>query len=234
MGKQNPIIIANWKMYKTAQEAKQFLETLHTSARVKVWIAPPFTAIAAAVETAQKGVMIGAQNMHEAEEGAFTGEVSARMLKSLGAQFVILGHSERRRLYHESDPLVAQKVGRAQASGLVPVVCIGETEEERRLGKTEAVLRRQLEAIELKGEMVIAYEPVWAIGTGQAATPEIAAATHAAIRKMVGQETIPLIYGGSVKPDNAPTFLKQPHIDGLLIGGASLDVHQLNQIMGAV
>jgi triosephosphate isomerase len=232
MGKQIPIIVANWKMHKTAAEAKKFLQGLAVPKNVRVMVAPPFTAISAAAEAA-KNVAIGAQNMHEAEAGAFTGEISAEMLKSAGAQFVILGHSERRKLLHESDAFIAQKVRRALSSGLLPILCIGETEAERRKGITNDALRRQLEGVEL-GKMMIAYEPIWAIGTGKTATPEMAEETHLAIRSMIGTDNIPLLYGGSVTPQNVQSLLKQPHIDGALVGGASLDVHQFTQIIGAL
>jgi len=227
-----PIIAANWKMYKTGSEAKQFIEqlkSLHPTAQV--WIAPPFTALST-VAALNSSFVIGAQNMHEAEEGAFTGEISARMLKEAGAKFVILGHSERRRLFHETDGTIHLKVKRAIEHGLIPLLCIGETAEERETGKTEEVLARQLK-VALKDisaeKLVVAYEPVWAIGTGKTATPEMAEAAHQFCRSFVSDKT-PILYGGSVTPETAPELFKQPNIDGALVGGASLDAQKFYNI----
>jgi triosephosphate isomerase len=230
-------IVGNWKMYKTAREAQAFIDALSPfspQAKVKAWLAVPFTDLATAAEAAAgKHLEIGSQNIHDAEEGAFTGEISARMVREAGGSFVILGHSERRHLLGETNPFIARKVKRAFASGLKPILCIGETEQERERGETEAVLLRQL--IECLPEhhhpdLMIAYEPVWAIGTGKSATPEMAEAVHAFCRRVLakkwGQEVAartPLLYGGSVKPDNIKSLTDQPNIDGALVGGASLD-----------
>lgn len=240
-----PIIAANWKMNKTGTQAAEFIhklapEILHLSTRI--FVAPAFTAIAVAAHAAHgTKIVIGAQNMHEAEEGPFTGEVSAPMLKEAGARFVILGHSERRRLFHETDAQINSKVKRALSDGLLPLLCIGETLEERSKDQTKNVLSRQLEeSLKEIGpcEMVIAYEPVWAIGTGKTATPEIAEEAHSFIREVIARnwgrpaaERLNILYGGSVTPENAPSLLKKSDIDGALVGGASLDPHKFIQII---
>ena len=233
MLKRIPIIAANWKMYKTAAEAQEFLTHLKGKlpSSVKVFIAPSFTALP--VVKGAQGVVIGAQNMHEADEGAFTGEISARMLKDAGVQFVIVGHSERRRLFHETDAVVHLKLKKAFSSQLLPILCVGETLEDREARKTFDVLSHQLKtalAGTLPAELILAYEPVWAIGAGETATPETAADAHRLIRAQVkgsfGAEAannIRILYGGSVKPDNAKSLMAQPEIDGFLVGGASLD-----------
>ncbi|MBS0629009.1 MAG: triose-phosphate isomerase [Verrucomicrobia bacterium] len=226
----NKIIVGNWKMHKTIEESTLFLKALIplvSKAKAKVMIAPPFTSLSECSK-AVKGtnVLIGGQNMGDAEEGAYTGEISGRMLKEAGASFVILGHSERRTIFGETDELINRKVLRAQADGLIPILCIGETQEQREKGHSLAVLKKQLDGC-LKGfssgDLIIAYEPVWAIGTGKTATPEMAQEMHMAIRKHLGQR-LPILYGGSVKPANIDSLLIQPDIDGALIGGASLDV----------
>jgi triosephosphate isomerase len=240
-----PIIAANWKMYKTGEEAQEFLEALQAQLpdpTVMVFVAPPFTALLPCAMSAEgMPFLLGAQNMHEAAEGAFTGEISARMIKEVGASFVILGHSERRRLFHETDETIHLKVKQAISSDLLPILCIGETLEEREAGKTFDVLTRQLK-IALgsctPADIVIAYEPVWAIGTGKTATPEIAEEAHAFCRALLTQlwgkeraEKTPIIYGGSVTPETASTLSKQPNIDGALVGGASLDVAKFLKII---
>ncbi len=240
MLKRTPIIAANWKMYKTGAEAQEFLTQIKgkIASSVKVFIAPSFTALPVMTS---KEVVLGAQNMHEAEEGAFTGEISARMLKDAGARFVILGHSERRRLFHESDGLIHQKLKKAISSGLLPILCVGETLEARESKKTFDVLSTQLKTA-LAGispsEIVLAYEPVWAIGTGKTATPEIAQEAHLFCRgflqKLWGEDhaaKTPILYGGSVTPETASALAKQPDIDGALVGGASLDVAKFIQII---
>lgn len=240
MLKRTPIIVANWKMHKTGAEAQEFLTQIQGKipSSVKVFIAPPFTALSV---MKPQGVVLGGQNMHEADEGAFTGEISARMLKAAGAQFVLLGHSERRRLFHETDHLIHQKLQKAISSQLIPVLCIGETLEERRAKKTFDVLSTQLKAALTRispAEIVLAYEPVWAIGTGQTATPEMAQEVHqfcrSFLQKLWGEEIAAktsILYGGSVTPETAPALAKQPDIDGALVGGASLDAAKFIQII---
>ena len=231
-------------MYKTRGEAQEFIRKLKLPAGVKVLITPPFTALAAVAElnsAVLATVLVGAQNMHEAEEGAFTGEISARMIKDAGGKFVLLGHSERRRLFHETDAKINLKFQKATSSGLLPVLCVGETLEERQGGKTHQVLSHQIKTAlqDLPpAEFVLAYEPVWAIGTGQTATPEIAEEAHVYCRGLIGKlwgqefaEKTPILYGGSVTPETAPALAKQPNIDGALVGGASLDVNKFTQII---
>jgi triosephosphate isomerase len=242
MTKRTPIIAANWKMHKTGEEAESFIKLLKAeipSNSSKIFIAPSFTALSFAAHAA-KGTpfVIGAQNMHEAAYGAFTGEISAEMLKSAGAQFVILGHSERRKLFHESNHTIHLKLQKAFASNLLPILCVGETLEERNTGKTFNILTHQIKsALEPchPAELVLAYEPVWAIGTGMAATPEMAQEAHHFCRKLLneiwGANTIPILYGGSVTPETAPLLAKKPDIDGALVGGASLDVTKFSQII---
>jgi triosephosphate isomerase len=249
-----PLVIAgNWKMYKTIDEALRFVETLApliTKSQATVYLAVPFTAIrpaASLVEELGASITIGAQNMNDAAEGAFTGEIAARMLTEAGARFVILGHSERRHLFHESNDTINKKVKRALESALQPVLCIGETLEEREAGETEAVLREQLTgslegiSAEELSKMIIAYEPVWAIGTGKVARPDDAQTAHAFVRGVIAQiwgeeaaERIVIQYGGSVKPENADELLEQPDVDGLLVGGASLSPDSFSQIINGI
>lgn len=232
-------IIGNWKMNKSIAEARSFVSELGltTSNRTcQVGLAVPFTMISAAAEAAKGSpVLIGGQNASEHEEGAFTGEISCRMLKDAGASFVLLGHSERRHLFHEDDTLVNRKVKRALQAQLRPIVCVGETDQQHQAGETHAVLRGQLTQ-SLKGisvneveHLVIAYEPVWAIGTNKTATPEIVESAHRHCRDVIAAEwgnevasRVIIQYGGSVKPENAAVLLALPDVDGLLIGGASL------------
>jgi triosephosphate isomerase len=252
------ILVANWKMHKTIEETKLFLEVLardlseRTSDRGtgEIWIAPPFTAIAAAAQFIREQgltVRIGAQNVAGQPQGAFTGEVSAAMLKEVGASFCIIGHSERRTLFQENDALIHEKIRMALAQDLLPLLCIGESSVEREQGRVKEVLRSQLAAA-LRGltsrdveKLCIAYEPIWAIGTGKTATPELAEEAHAVIRDFLVQEwgrdvavKIPLLYGGSVKAENIVSLLKQPDIDGALIGGASLDPQLFVQLIRCV
>jgi len=242
----NPILVANWKMYKTVEEATSFIETLAPlaeTASAEVFLAVPFTAIAPAAQAANgRNVSIGAQNMNDASEGAYTGEISARMLKAAGATFVLLGHSERRRLFHEENSFIQRKVKRAIEASLRPILCIGETFEEREAGETEAVIRQQLteclEGIDSIDSLIVAYEPVWAIGTGKAATAEIAEEVHAHIREILGSlftkeaaAGVPIIYGGSATPENAKSLLSQENINGLLIGSASLQPESFAKII---
>lgn len=238
---RTPVVAANWKMHKTQQEARQFLADFLPRAEglggVEIVICPPFTALAA-VAGGLKGtrVGLGAQNMSDKPSGAYTGEVSGPMLVDAGCRYVILGHSERRRLFGESDELVGAKVRAALQCGLIPILCIGETLEEQQAGQADAVNRRQLLAglqgltAEQVANLIIAYEPVWAIGTGRNCDPNDAQARIAAVRAVVAEafgpeaaERVRIQYGGSVKPENMAGYMAQPDIDGALVGGASLD-----------
>jgi triosephosphate isomerase len=244
-----PFIAANWKMFKTVQEAVVYVKELRTLVKgasdVEIVVAPPFTAIHASAEAARNtNVSIAGQDVHWEKEGAFTGEVSASMLKEAGAEYVIIGHSERRRLFHETDETVNRKTTTALAAGLTPIVCIGETLDERERGETLAVLDRQIKA-GLDGlnaaqiaALVVAYEPVWAIGTGRNATPEQAAEAHGHIRTRLKQwfggdaaERCRVIYGGSVKPDNIRDLVAHADVDGALVGGASLDARTFGDLV---
>jgi triosephosphate isomerase (TIM) len=245
------LIAANWKMYKTPMETQSFLHTflplVKDQTQGEIVICPPAVDLATALH-AVKGseVMVGAQNMHFAEEGAFTGEISASMLVALGVSHVILGHSERRQYFAETDDSVNRKLIAALKHRLIPIVCIGEQEEQRENGMTEEVLCRQIsralhqiDPTKLR-PMIIAYEPIWAIGTGKTATPAIAAEAHLIVRsevaRLVGRpiaDALRILYGGSVKPENAAALLSQPEIDGALVGGASLDPHSLTAIVKA-
>jgi triosephosphate isomerase len=240
MPDRRPLVAANWKMHKTISEARDFLERFVPSAevleRVDVALCVPFTALAATLEfTKRTPVMAAAQNMHWEAEGAFTGEVSPRQLTDLGVEAVVLGHSERRQHFGETDEALARKVPAALEAGLLPILCVGESEGERDAGDTEAVLAKQLEAdlAEVEpgclGEVVVAYEPIWAIGTGRTATTEQAQEAVAFIRSRLaeidgdGADAARILYGGSMKPANAEELMGQPDVDGGLIGGASLD-----------
>ena len=238
---RRPLIAGNWKMNAGGQEACPLAAAVAKATRelsgAEVVIAPPFTAIAAVaheLSEAKSDAGIAAQNMHAEASGAFTGEISAGMLKDAGATWVILGHSERRQLFGETDEGVARKVAAALAADLRPIVCVGETLEEREAGQTLDHLERQVRAFfdelaKQPGFGVVAYEPVWAIGTGRVAKPEDAQEVHATIRGLLAKASEELagatriLYGGSVKPDNADGLLGQPDIDGALVGGASLD-----------
>jgi triosephosphate isomerase (TIM) len=237
---RRPYLAANWKMNKTVAEADDFLDRLlgdigELSDR-DIVVCPPFTALASAVERCRRSpVRVGAQNMHEESSGAFTGEVSAPMLTALGVDAVVLGHSERRALFGETDEALARKLPVALAAGLEPILCVGESETQREEGATEAVLTRQLEADlapiadDRLADIVIAYEPIWAIGTGKTATPEQAEDAIAFIRSLMASRdatagaAVRILYGGSVKPDNAADLLGREDIDGALVGGASLE-----------
>jgi triosephosphate isomerase len=238
-----PVFAANWKMHKTVLETVAWIReftalarTLDTSAS-EIIVAPPFTAIAAAAETARTApVAIAGQQLHHERQGAFTGEVSGAMLKDAGAEYVIIGHSERRRLFGETDEGVNRKVAAAQQAELTPIVCIGETLEERERGETLAVLDRQIKA-GLDGcsgdhiaALIVAYEPVWAIGTGRNATPAEAGEAHAHIRRRLREwfggahaDRCRILYGGSVKPENIRELIGLEDVDGALVGGASLE-----------
>jgi triosephosphate isomerase len=251
-----PLIAGNWKMHHGGASGLDLaLEVAKLSRElrgVEVVVAPPFTVLAAVAQSLeelaeQRGLLVGVagQNMHFEEKGAFTGEVSAPMLVDAGCRWVILGHSERRQLFGETDELVAKKTKSALEHKLHPIVCVGETLEERTAGKTLEIVLRQVRAampqlLTARGAAVIAYEPVWAIGTGKVATPADAQEVHAAIRAELlkeGGDAIAtptrILYGGSVKPDNARALLAQTDIDGALVGGASLDVAQFGGILQA-
>jgi len=211
------LVAGNWKMFKGPAETVGFLEAFEPPSGVEVVVCPAFTSLAAAVG---RGIPVYAQNVHWASEGAFTGEESAPMLLELGVQGAIVGHSERRQLFGETDESVRQRCEAALDAGLAVIACVGETESEREAGETEAVLRRQVAAIPRHDALVIAYEPVWAIGTGKTATPELAQAAHETIKALHDTR---VLYGGSVKPENAVELMKQPAVDGALVGGASLE-----------
>ncbi len=220
------LIAGNWKMYKGQAETAEFCIELKRSLAeleaVEVAVCPPFASLAVAVQIlAGTEIAVAAQNVHWEEEGAFTGEVSAPMLRGLGVYGAIVGHSERRQLFGETDEAVAKRARAALNAGLSVIACVGETEEERESGETENVLRRQVSVLEAEENLVVAYEPIWAIGTGKTATPEIAQDAHALIKSMLD---VPVLYGGSVKPENAEELLGLPAVDGALVGGASLDV----------
>jgi triosephosphate isomerase len=246
-GARTPLIAANWKMHKTVAATEDFLERFIGSIGdldgVEVVICPPYTALAAATDrTRRSPVKIAAQNMHEHDEGAFTGEIGPPMLLEVGVAGTILGHSERRQLFGETDEALARKVPAALAAGLMPILCVGESEAERDAEETEAVLERQLAADLASvpagrlGEVVIAYEPIWAIGTGRTATPEQAQEAIAFIRARLdpgAAAATRILYGGSVKPDNAAELFAQPDIDGGLVGGASIDPDQFLEICRA-
>jgi triosephosphate isomerase len=244
-----PLIAGNWKMFKTVQEATVYAKELRSLVKditdVRIVLAPPFTAIHAVAEASRNSnVSVAAQNMSWEREGAFTGEVSAGMIGEAGAEFVILGHSERRTLFGETDATVNRRVIAALGASLTPIMCIGETLEQRDRNETMAVLDRQIKdgldgvSGEQVATMVIAYEPVWAIGTGRNATPAQAGEAHEHIRSRIRQwfgapaaDTCLVLYGGSVKPDNIESLIALPDVDGALVGGASLDVRAFYDII---
>jgi triosephosphate isomerase len=244
-----PLIAGNWKMFKTVQDATIYTKELRSLVKdvseVRVVIAPPFTAIHAVAEAARNtNVGVSAQNVYWEREGAFTGEVSAGMIKEAGAEYAIIGHSERRTLFGETDVTVNRRTVAALGASLTPIVCIGERLEQRERNETMAVLDQQIKVglDGLSGDhvaaLVIAYEPVWAIGTGRNATPAQAGEAHAHIRSRIRQwfgasaaDACLVIYGGSVKPDNIQALIAQPDVDGALVGGASLDVRAFHDII---
>jgi triosephosphate isomerase (TIM) len=246
---REPLFVANWKLHKTGREAVAFVRELHSLVRnidaTEIVVAPPFTAIVPAAEAARNtNIEVAAQNVHFEREGAFTGEVSAAMIKHAGATFAIVGHSERRRLFGETDDWVNRKARAVVEFDLTPIVCIGETLEERDRGETLDVLDRQLRAglagfgEDLMASIVIAYEPVWAIGTGRNATPVEAGEAHRHIRARLAEWFGPkaadgcrVLYGGSVKPDNVHDLIALPDVDGALVGNASLDVTSFAKII---
>ena len=255
-GTRRPYVAANWKMHKGVADTNAFIEEFLPRLEEtvgapgnrpqQVGLCVPFTALAAAVEAVEGAeITIAAQNMHQDGEGPFTGEVSAGMLVELGVSGVVLGHSERRELGGETDRALQEKVPAALEAGLEPILCVGETEDEREAGETQRKLRHQVqEALEKVppdrlAEVVIAYEPIWAIGTGLVATPDQAEEAIAFVRALVGDRSaeaagaVRVLYGGSVKPENAAEILAQPNVDGALVGGASLDPGALTEIVAA-
>ena len=221
------LVAANWKMFKGPTETLAFFDAFAAPDGVDVVICPPFVSLEAAVG---EEWTIYAQNVHWAAEGAFTGEISAAMLVELGVRGAIVGHSERRQWFGETDETVQQRCEAALESGLGVIACVGETEAERESGEMESILTRQVRALPRHDALVIAYEPVWAIGTGKTATPELAQEAHALIKSL---HPTRVLYGGSVKPDNAAELLAQPDVDGALVGGASLDPDSLAAICRA-
>jgi triosephosphate isomerase (TIM) len=228
------LIAGNWKMFKAPAEAGAFCRALREADLpddVDVVVCPPYVSLETVVQ-ALAGTEMGvfAQNCHWELEGAFTGEISASMLRELGVYGTLLGHSERRQWFGETDETVARRVRTALAEGLHVIACVGESEAEREAGETDAVLRRQVGVLEADDNLVIAYEPVWAIGTGKTATPEMAQQAHETIKSVLD---VPVLYGGSVKPDNAAELMSQPAVDGALVGGASLDIESFAAICRA-
>jgi len=246
---RKPVIAGNWKMFKTVAETVRFFDEfkplVQSASHCEIVICPTFPALAAAAEAARgSNIRIGAQNLHWENEGAFTGEVSGPMVTAAGCTHVIIGHSERRQLFGETDQTVNQRLFAALQAGLTPIVCVGETLAEREGDRTKAVLIQQLEGglASLTGpdfsRIIIAYEPVWAIGTGRVATPEIAGEAHAVIREKTAQqfgsassEGLRILYGGSVKPDNVEGLMARPEIDGALVGGASLKADSFGAVV---
>ena len=246
---RRPVIAGNWKMFKTQAETRAFFSALKplvaASTHCDIVVAPPYTALAAAAEAVRgSAISIAAQDVHWAAEGAFTGEVSTKMLVEAGCRYVIIGHSERRQFFGETDEWVNKKTKAALEAELAPIVCVGETLKEREGGQTQAVLERQFRGglAALTGaefsRIILAYEPVWAIGTGRTGTPEMAAEAHRFLRQLAATSFTPeraaalrILYGGSVKPDNIKGLMAQVEIDGALVGGASLDSQSFASIV---
>ncbi len=246
---RTPLIAGNWKMFKTVHEAVVFAKELRAVVKdvpgIDIVVAPPFTAVHAVVEALRNtNVSVAAQHLYWEREGAFTGEVSAGMIREAGAEYVIIGHSERRRLFGETDVHVNRKTVAAIAAGLTPIVCVGETLEERERNETLAILDRQIKhgldglTSDQVAELVVAYEPVWAIGTGRVATADQAQEAHHHVRERLRQwfganaaDRCHLLYGGSVKPDNIAELMREADVDGALVGGASLDVRSFADIV---
>jgi triosephosphate isomerase len=248
---RTPLIVGNWKMYKTIAESTDFCRRLKDEIaaaggkQVEVAVAPPFTALSAAAQALRGSfIFVAAQDVFWAESGAYTGEVSPKMLAEVGCRFVIVGHSERRQFFHETDDSVNKKAAALMKEGLIPILCLGETLAERQGGCTFAVVERQtregLKGLAVKDpeKLVIAYEPVWAIGTGQTATPNQAQEVQAFIRRLLAEifspqmaEGVRILYGGSVKPENIGELMAMNDVDGALVGGASLEVKSFAQIV---
>ena len=243
------VLAGNWKMHKGPRDTERFFESLDLPESLdghEVMIFPSAVSVASAVACAARDprIAVGVQNIHWEDKGAFTGELSAPMAREAGATLALVGHSERRHVFGESDEEVGRKVAAARRHGLVPVVCVGETLEERRAGRVEEVTVRQIEAALAPlahdpGRVLVAYEPVWAIGTGETATPEDASAAHATLRSWLaehlgeGARSVPILYGGSVNPGNAAELLAAAGVDGVLVGGASLDPASFAAIVAA-
>ncbi len=251
MASRRPLLVGNWKMHGTRAETESLLSALISAlsgvdpAEREIVVAPPFSVLETAARLlANTSIRLAAQNLHWAQHGAFTGEVSGPMLKEVGCSYVILGHSERRQYFADTDESVSRKVGAAQRNGLLPIVCVGESLEERESGATLAVITRQIQGALYNQDptglvdIIIAYEPIWAIGTGRSATPDQAREVHASIRTTLRNLTNPatadairLLYGGSVKPDNVDALMAQTDIDGALVGGASLQADSFARIV---
>lgn len=249
MSARVPLLAGNWKMHCTASEAVQLAGAVAAAAAShndrEVLVAPAFPALAPVAERLRGSrVLLAGQNLHWEDKGAYTGEVSGPMLTAVGCSHVIVGHSERRQFFGDTDEWVARKIGAALRHHLTPILCVGETLEEREAGETRAVIDRQARAalygLDAKdiGRLVLAYEPVWAIGTGKVATPEQAQEVHASIRRLLGDvagpgvaATVRILYGGSVKPDNIDALMRQPDLDGALVGGASLNAGDFERIV---
>ena len=247
--KRRRVIAGNWKMYKTQAETRAFfagfVPLVSASTHCDIVIAPPFTAISSAVDAAKRtNIAIAAQNVYWEKEGAFTGEVSTNMLVEAGCRYVIIGHSERRQFFGETDESVAKKTKAALAAGLTPIVCVGETLAHRESSQTQHICKTQFTGVATAltpdefSRILIAYEPVWAIGTGRTATPEMAAEVHAYLRQLAAQQisashaaALRMLYGGSVKPDNIQGLMAQEELDGALVGGASLDAKSFAAIV---
>jgi triosephosphate isomerase len=240
------VVAANWKMHKGPDDARAFLTALRPSTgprRPLVLVFPPAVSLAAALAARRHGIGLGVQNIHWEDAGAFTGELSAPLARAAGATHTLVGHSERRQLFGETDADVARKASAALRHALTPVVCVGETLAERRAGRVDEVILRQLDAalggLGAGGDFLIAYEPVWAIGTGENATPQDAGEAHGTLRRRLVERLgprgrdIPILYGGSVKPDNAAALMAAPDVDGVLVGGASLDPGSFARILEA-
>jgi triosephosphate isomerase len=247
---RRPLVVGNWKMHGSAQQAAELVQGVRDSvddtlARQCVLL-PPFVYLTQVIQLLQGSpIACGAQNMNEHGEGAYTGEVAAAMLTDIGCQYILIGHSERRQQFGETNQTVAAKCRQAHKVGLTPIVCVGETLYERQHGQTQAVIETQLDALLTDGvanflPVVIAYEPIWAIGTGKAATPEEAQSVHEFIRRKIMRlnvdigQSLTILYGGSVKPGNAAEIFAMPDIDGGLIGGASLDAHAFVEILQCI
>ena len=246
---RKPVMAANWKMHKNAEETARFFAEfkplVESSTHCEIVVCPPFTSVAAAVDGAQgSAIGIGAQNLYWEAKGAYTGEVAPGMLTAAGCRYVIIGHSERRQFFGETDETVCRKIVAALEAGLIPIVCVGELLDDREAGETEEVLLRQFEGAFTSltpgqfSPIIIAYEPVWAIGTGKTATPEMAAEAHRFLRGLAGGQfgseiggAVRILYGGSVKPGNVRSLMAQPDIDGALVGGASLEAESFAAIV---
>lgn len=250
---RNYVIAGNWKMYKDLNESITLISEIkkllvNKKNNVQVILCPPFTSLETASALLKDSeIKLGAQNMHFETEGAFTGEISSKMLKSVGCEYVILGHSERRTIFHETDELINKKIKKALDEGLKPIFCIGETLEEREKNITNQILEKQISnglngiSIDNLRKIIIAYEPVWAIGTGKTATPQQAEEAHLFIRKLISKifsqeaaENLIIQYGGSVKPENSAELLKQNNINGALVGGACLKAQSFIEIINSV